>query len=130
MKKVAGSLKLDLAQYRELEAFAKFGSDLDVSTQRTLSRGARLVELLKQGQYQPVPIEKQVVSIFLGTNGFFDSIGLGDIKRFEKEIHEFIELKYNDIFKSIRESKQLSDNVIEMIKKAVDEFLAVFQKSV
>lgn len=128
MKKVAGSLKLDLAQYRELEAFAKFGSDLDVSTQRTLSRGARLVELLKQGQYQPVPVEKQVVSIFLGTNGYFDTLALSDIKRFEKEIHEFIELKYNDIFKSIRESKQLSDNVIEMIKKAVDEFLAIFQK--
>ena len=98
MKKVAGTLKLDLAQYRELEAFAKFGSDLDKSTQRTLAKGARLVELLKQGQYNPVPVEKQVVSIYLGTNGYMDDIPVHEIKRYEKEALEYIEVKHNDIF--------------------------------
>ncbi len=129
MKKVAGSLKLDLAQYRELEAFAKFGSDLDKATQRTLSKGARLVELLKQGQYSPVPVERQVVSIYLGTNGYFDSIPVHDVKRFEKEIREFIEVKYNNIYESIKKEKALSDETVNEIKKAADEFLAVFKKS-
>ncbi len=129
MKKVAGSLKLDLAQYRELEAFAKFGSDLDKATLRTLSKGARLVELLKQGQYTPVPVERQIVSIYLGTNGFMDEISLPDIKRFEKEFLEFIEVKYNSVYESIKKEKQLSDDVIALIKKAVGEFLSVFKKS-
>lgn len=129
MKKVAGSLKLELAQYRELEAFAKFGSDLDKSTQRTLAKGVRLVELLKQGQYAPIPIEKQVVSIYLGTNGYLDSISVHDVKRFEKEILEFIEVKYNQIFVNIRKEKDLSKDTIDLIKKAADEFLTVFKKS-
>ncbi len=128
MKKVAGSLKLDLAQYRELEAFAKFGSDLDKATQRTLAKGARLVELLKQGQYSPIPVEKQVVSIFLGTNGYLDSIAIYDVKRFEKEILEFIEVKYNQIFENIRKEKDLSAETVELIKKAAEEFLTVFKK--
>lgn len=129
MKKVAGSLKLDLAQYRELEAFAKFGSDLDKATQRTLAKGARLVELLKQGQYAPIPVEKQVVSIFLGTNGYLDSIAVYDVKRFEKEVLEFIEVKYNQIFENIKKEKDLSKDTIDLIKKAADEFLTVFKKS-
>jgi len=129
MKKVAGSLKLDLAQYRELEAFAKFGSDLDKATQRTLAKGARLVELLKQGQYTPIPVEKQVVSIFLGTNGYLDSIAVYDVKRFEKEILEFIEVKYNQIFENIKKEKDLSKDTIDLIKKAAEEFLTVFKKS-
>lgn len=129
MKKVAGSLKLDLAQYRELEAFAKFGSDLDVSTQKTLARGARLVELLKQGQYAPIPVEKQVVSVYLGTNGFLDTVAVADVKKFEKEFEEFALLKYPDIYKSIRETKGLSDEAIAMIKKAVAEFSQTFKKS-
>jgi F-type H+-transporting ATPase subunit alpha len=129
MKKVAGTLKLELAQYRELEAFAKFGSDLDKATQRTLARGSRLVELLKQGQYSPVPIERQVVSIFLGTNGILDDIPLVDIKGFEKEILEYIEVKYNQVFESIKKEKQLSDTSAESIKKAAEEFKAVFKKS-
>jgi F-type H+/Na+-transporting ATPase subunit alpha len=129
MKKVAGSLKLDLAQYRELEAFAKFGSDLDKSTLNTLSKGARLVELLKQGQYSPMPVEKQVVSIYLGTNGFLDEISIADVKRFEKEILEFIEVKYISIFTRIKKEKQLSDEIIADIKKAAKEFLAIFKKS-
>lgn len=129
MKKVAGSLKLDLAQYRELEAFAKFGSDLDKSTKRTLSKGARLVELLKQGQYAPVPIEKQVVAIYIGTNNYFDSIEVKDVKRFEKEFLEYVELKYPQIFENILVTKELKDDTVSLIKKAVEEFLEKFKKS-
>uniref|UniRef100_A0A832LJ30 ATP synthase subunit alpha n=1 Tax=Ignavibacterium album TaxID=591197 RepID=A0A832LJ30_9BACT len=129
MKKVAGSLKLDLAQYRELEAFAKFGSDLDKATQATLAKGSRLVELLKQGQYSPVPVEKQVVSIYLGTRGYMDSISVHDIKRFEKEILEFIEVKYKQIFENIKKEKDLSKETEELIKKAAEEFLPTFKKS-
>ena len=129
MRKVAGTLKLDLAQYRELESFAKFGSDLDKSTQNTLAKGARLVELLKQGQFAPSPIERQVISIFLGTNGYLDSISIPDVKRFEKEVLEYIEVKYNNIFDIIKKEKQLSDETISLIKKAADEFLIVFKKS-
>jgi F-type H+-transporting ATPase subunit alpha len=127
MKKVAGSLKLDLAQYRELEAFAKFGSDLDKATQKTLSRGARLVELLKQGQYAPLPVEKQVVSVYLGTNGLLDEIPVHELKKFEKEILEYIEVNYNTIFETIRKEKQLGDDIIALIKKAAEEFSATFK---
>ncbi len=130
MKKVAGTLKLELALYRELEAFAKFGSDLDKSTLKTLARGSRLVELLKQGQYCPVPIERQVVSIFLGTNGYLDDIPVYDIKKFEKEILEYIEVKYNSIFEAIKKEKQLSDSTTDNLKKAAEEFKSVFKKSV
>ncbi len=129
MKKVAGSLKLELAQYRELEAFAKFGSDLDKSTRKTLAKGERLVELLKQGQYRPMPVEKQVVSVFLGTQGYLENIAVKDVKRFEKEILEYIELKYNDIFKSIRESKVLDDGTAEKIKEAAEDFISKFKHS-
>lgn len=129
MKKVAGSLKLDLAQYRELEAFAKFGSDLDKATQRTLSKGARLVELLKQGLYQPVPVEKQIVSVFIGTNDFLETIDIQDVKRFEKEFLEYVELKYNDILEKIRVEKVLDEQTIEKIKTAANEFLPKFKKT-
>ncbi len=129
MKKVAGRLRLDLAQYRELEAFAKFGSDLDQATQKQLRRGQRLVELLKQDQYQPMPVEKQVVSIFYGTFGYLDQIPVSDVRRFEKEILEYIELKHNDIFLEIIETKDLSDKLIERLKQIGDEFLKTFKKS-
>lgn len=129
MKKVAGSLKLDLAQYRELEAFAKFGSDLDQATQRTLAKGERLVELLKQGQYSPVPVEKQVVSIFAATNGYLEEIDVKDIKRFEKELLEYIDVNDKSIFDQIRASKTLSDDTIEKIKNIVNEFHSKFNKS-
>jgi len=129
MKKVAGSLKLDLAQYRELEAFAKFGSDLDRSTLNTLAKGARLVELLKQGQYAPSPVEKQVLSVFIGTNNNFESIEVSDVKRFEKEFLEYVELKYSEIYENIRTSKSIDDNTIQLIKKAVEEFIQKFKKS-
>jgi len=129
MKKVAGTLRVDLAQYRELEAFAKFGSDLDKATQKTLSKGARLVELLKQDQYSPVLVERQVVMIYLGTNGYLDSIPLYDVKRFEKEVLEYFEVKYNQVFETIKKEKQLSDQIISEIQKAANEFLSIFKKS-
>jgi F-type H+-transporting ATPase subunit alpha len=128
MKKVAGSLKIDLAQYRELEAFAKFGSDLDKATQKILAKGARLVELLKQGQYSPISVEKQVVSVFLGTNNYMDSIKLNDVKKFEKEFHEFAELKYPAIYESIISTKELKDDTVQLLKKAADEFVEKFNK--
>ncbi len=129
MKKVAGSLKLDLAQYRELEAFAKFGSDLDKATLSTLAKGARLVELLKQGQYAPSPVENQVLSVFIGTNNYFESIEVKDVKRFEKEFLEYVDLKYPQILENIKVSKTLEDDTVQMIKKAVDEFIGKFKKS-
>jgi F-type H+/Na+-transporting ATPase subunit alpha len=129
MKKVAGTLKLDLAQYRELEAFAKFGSDLDKSTQRTLAKGAILVELLKQGQYNPVPVERQVVSIYLATKGYMDKVPIVDVKRFEKEVLEYFEVKNNEIFNTLKKEKVLSDNVESEIKKVAEEFASVFKKS-
>jgi len=129
MKKVAGSLKLDLAQYRELEAFAKFGSDLDKATQRTLSRGARLVELLKQGQYIPIPVEKQVVSVFLGTQGLLDELPVKDIKRFEREFIEYLELKDQSVLDAIRKEKVLSDSIVASIKTNAQEFKNKFKVS-
>lgn len=129
MKKVAGRLRLDLAQYRELEAFAKFGSDLDQATQRQLRRGQRLVELLKQDQYKPMPVEKQVVSIFYGTSGYLDQIPVSDVRKFEQEILEYIELKHKDILNEILETKDLSEKTIEKLKQIGDEFLKTFKKS-
>lgn len=129
MKKVAGRLRLDLAQYRELEAFAKFGSDLDQATQRQLRRGQRLVELLKQDQYKPIPVEKQVVSIFYGTFGYLDQISISDVRKFEQEILEYIELKHKDILTEILETKDLSEKTIEKLKQIGDEFLKTFKKS-
>ncbi len=129
MRKVAGSLRTDLAQYRELEAFAKFGSDLDKSTLRTLSKGSRLVELLKQGLYNPVPVEKQVISLFIGINDYLESIPIKDVKKFEKEILEYFDLKYQDILETIKTEKQLSDDLVKKIKAVVEEFLPKFKTS-
>ncbi|OGV02337.1 MAG: F0F1 ATP synthase subunit alpha, partial [Ignavibacteria bacterium RIFOXYB2_FULL_36_7] len=129
MKKVAGSLRTDLAQFRELEAFSKFGSDLDKITLRTLAKGSRLVELLKQNQYSPLLVERQVVVIYLGTNGYLDTISVHDVKRFEKEILEYIEVKYDNVFMSIKKDKNISEEIIGEIKKVAEEFLAVFKKN-
>ena len=129
MKKVAGSLRTDLAQFRELEAFSKFGSDLDKITLRTLAKGSRLVELLKQNQYSPLLVERQVVAIYLGTNGYLDTISVHDVKRFEKEILEYIEVKYDNVFMSIKKDKNISEEIIGEIKKVAEEFLAVFKKN-
>ena len=129
MKKVAGSLKIDLAQFRELEAFAKFGSDLDKSTQRTLAKGSRLLEILKQGQYVPVPVEKQVLSVYISTNNYLEAIPLKDIKRFEAEYLEYVETKYPEVLEEIRKEKSLSDSLTENIKKSVTEFITKFKTS-
>lgn len=129
MKKVAGRLRLDLAQYRELEAFAKFGSDLDKATQQQLRRGSRLVELLKQGVYNPVPVEKQVVSIFIGTNGYLDEIPLEHVQRFEREFLEMMELKHKAVLNEIAEKKDLSEELQNKLHSIAKEFAATFKVS-
>ena len=127
MKRVAGRLRLDLAQYRELEAFAKFGSDLDKSTQQQLRRGARLVELLKQGQFATMTVEKQVVSIFMGTNGYLDQVPLEDVRRFEGEFLETMEMKHGEILASIVKTKDLTKEIEEKLHQVAKEFVAKFK---
>lgn len=127
MKQVAGRLRLDLAQYRELEAFAKFGSDLDKATQDQLNRGMRLVELLKQPQYQPMPAEKEVMSLYSGTRGFLDRIPVEKVGEYEVQMLAFIERKYPEILEEIKEKKAISDALDEKMKKALEEFAEVFQ---
>jgi F-type H+-transporting ATPase subunit alpha len=122
MKKVAGSIKLELAQYREMAAFAQFGSDLDAATQRLLARGARLTELLKQPQYQPMPIEEQVASIFAGTQGFLDSIDAKDVVRYEAAMLSFLRSDKPEILKAIRDTKALDDDTAKALKDALTEF--------
>jgi F-type H+-transporting ATPase subunit alpha len=126
MKQVAGSIKLELAQYREMAAFAQFGSDLDASTQRLLNRGARLTELLKQNQFKPMPVEEQVVSIFAGVNGFLDKLEVGLIGRFEAELLRLFRASHTDVLKTIREEKALSDKTIARLKEIIGGFAAKF----
>ncbi len=130
MKKVAGRLRLDLAQYRELEAFAKFGSDLDKATLQQLRRGARLVELLKQGQYVPMPVEKQVVSIYAGTNGYLDEIPVEHTQRYEKELLELMDMKHPDVLATIAEKKDLPDDLVVKLKSILQQFSDSFKVSV
>jgi len=122
MKKVAGSIKLELAQYREMAAFAQFGSDLDASTQKLLARGARLTELLKQPQYAPMPVEEQVASIFAGTQGFLDSVDVKDVTRYEAAMLSFLRSDKPKILKAIRESKELKDDTTKDLREALTEF--------
>ncbi|WP_367135910.1 F0F1 ATP synthase subunit alpha [Saccharothrix sp. HUAS TT1] len=129
MKTVAGSLRLDLSQFRELEAFSAFASDLDAASRAQLDRGARLVELLKQGQYSPVPVEEQVVSIYLGTNGHYDDIPVGDVRRFESEFLNHVRRGHDVILSDIRESKKLSDDTAKGIVDAVNAFKQQFSAS-
>jgi len=126
VKKVAGRLRLDLAQYRELEAFAAFGSDLDAASKAQLERGARMVELLKQGQYSPYSVEREAVSIWAGTTGKMDSVAVSDIRRFESELLEFIATRHANIFEVIAETRELSDDTIASLTKVVDEFKLEF----
>jgi F-type H+-transporting ATPase subunit alpha len=126
MKQVAGTLRLALAQYREMAAFAQFGSDLDAATQRQLNRGARLVEILKQGQYQPMPVEKQVISIFAANNGFVDEYPTSVIQRYEKELLTFMESNYADVLATLREKKAIDEELQNKIKAALDEFKGQF----
>jgi len=129
MKKIAGRLRLDLAQFRELEAFAAFGSDLDAASKAQLERGARMVELLKQGQYSPYSLERQIVSIWAGTSGELDSVAVADIRRFESELLDFIGRERKDIFTVISETKQLEDDTIAKMKSAVADFKKQFKSS-
>ena len=126
MKQVAGSIKLELAQYREMAAFAQFASDLDASTQRLLARGARLTELLKQPQYQPLAVEEQVAVIYAGVNGYTDSIGVSDVTRFEAQLLAAIRDKGTDILNTIRDEKALSDDTEGKLKAFLDDFVKSF----
>ena len=129
MKSVSGRLRLDLAQYRELEAFSAFGSDLDKASKAQLERGARLVELLKQGQFSPMPVEKQVVSIWAGTNGFLDIVPVGDIRRFEAEFLDHLSRSHQGIYDAILSTGKLEDGTIEQLTNAIGEFTNRFQTS-
>jgi len=126
MKKVAGSIKLELAQYREMAAFAQFGSDLDASTQKLLARGARLTELLKQPQYQPMPVEEQVASIYAGTQGFLDTVETRDVVRYEAAMLSFLRSEKADVLAKIRETKALDDETASALKDALTQFGKTF----
>ncbi len=127
MKQVAGTLRLELAQYREMAAFAQFGSDLDQATQRQLNRGARLVELLKQGQYEPLAVERQILILYAGTNGFVDELPLAALKKYEQELYSFIESKHPDIFADILKKRELDGDLRAKITKALGEFKRTFK---
>lgn len=123
MKQVAGRLRLDLAQYRDLEAFAKFGSDLDKATLAQIKRGQRMVELLKQDQYSPLSVERQISIIFLGVNGYLDAVPVDQIRRLEDEYHQFLESNYPDILKAIAERKEFDDELRQKLSSAAEEFM-------
>jgi F-type H+-transporting ATPase subunit alpha len=126
MKQVAGSLRLDLAQYREMAAFAQFGSDLDPATQRMLARGARLVEVLKQDQFIPQDVARQVVILYAATNGYVDDQDPSVVRRYESELHSFIESAHSDLYRIIREKRELNDDVKAKLKVVLDEFKGIF----
>jgi F-type H+-transporting ATPase subunit alpha len=122
MKKVSGSLRIDLSQYRELEAFAAFASDLDAASKAQLERGARLYEVLKQPQYAPVPVEEQVVTVYLGTNGHFDSVPTEDVRRFNTEFIDHVRRQHDGILAEVRDTGQWTDENADRVVNAVDEF--------
>jgi F-type H+-transporting ATPase subunit alpha len=126
MKQVAGQLRLDLAQYREMAAFAQFGSDLDEATQAQLARGERLVELLKQDQYRPLSATQQVLSLFAGVRGLVDDVPVNDIKKFETGFLTFMEEKHSDIIDTIEKAKKLDDELESKLRDAVKEFKDLF----
>nr|WP_260953108.1 F0F1 ATP synthase subunit alpha [Campylobacter sp. RM16187] len=126
IKQVSGNLRLDLAQYRELQAFAQFASDLDESSRRQLERGQRMVEILKQPPYSPLPVENQVVLIFAGAKGYLDDISVSAINKFESELYPYIEAKYPEIFDQIRTKKVLDKEIEELLHKALKDFKATF----
>src|SRR6185312_10157584 len=126
MRQVAGTLKLELAQYRELAAFAQFGSDLDKATQAQLNRGKRLVELLKQGQYAPLPFSKQIIMIYAGTNGFLDDLAVEDVKPFEAELYKYVDNANPKLLTTIMEKKTLDDALKADIQKTLTDFKQQF----
>ncbi len=127
MKQVTGGLRLDLAQYREMAAFAQFGSDLDQATQHQIARGSRLVEILKQGQYEPLPVEKQILIIYAGTNGFLDHLPGDVLKKYEQELYAYVEAKAPDLFTEILKKRELDDELKAKIKKILEEFNSTFK---
>jgi F-type H+-transporting ATPase subunit alpha len=126
MKKVSGSMKLDLAQYREMAAFAQFGSDLDASTQKLLNRGARLTELLKQAQFSPMPFEEQTVSIYAGTNGFLDAIPVKSVNEYESQMLDYMRREHGAVLTEIRTSKKFEGEVADKTKAALEAFAKQF----
>jgi len=122
MKQIAGSLRLDLAQYRELAAFAQFGSDLDKASQAQLNRGRRLVEILKQGQFQPLPVEKQIVVIFAGTQGYLDDLPVEQCRKFEEELYRFVDNAHRDLLEEIRTKRALDDELRRKLHAVIKEF--------
>jgi F-type H+-transporting ATPase subunit alpha len=126
MKKVAGSIKLELAQYREMAAFAQFASDLDATTQKLLARGARLTELLKQGQYSPMVVEEQVVVIYAGTRGYLDAIKVEDVQRFETALLRDLRSKHPDILEGLRTKREITEEIEGKLKAALDQFAKTF----
>jgi F-type H+-transporting ATPase subunit alpha len=126
MKKVAGSIKLELAQYREMAAFAQFASDLDASTQNLLARGARLTELLKQPQYSPMPVEEQVISIYAGTKGYLDKIPVGKVGEFERRMLSELKVKEPTVLNGIRESREMKPDVEKTLVGFLDGFAKNF----
>jgi F-type H+-transporting ATPase subunit alpha len=129
MRTVAGSLRLNLAQYRELEAFSAFGSDLDKASQDQLARGSRLVELLKQPQYSPFPVEQEVVSIWAGTSGELDVVPVGDIRKFEREFLDYVGHHHAGIYDAILQTGKLEDDTVEALKRAIGQFKQDYQTS-
>ncbi|MDB5107398.1 MAG: synthase subunit alpha [Candidatus Binatus sp.] len=126
MKQVGGTLKLDLAQYREMAAFAQFGSDLDASSQRLLARGARLTEMLKQNQYDPLPMEKEVLIIFAANEGYFDKLSVEQIRPFEKGLYTYFDAHYAGVLKEIREKRELTDELKKKLKEGLDAYSKIF----
>jgi F-type H+-transporting ATPase subunit alpha len=126
MKKVAGRIKGELAQYREMAAFAQFGSDLDATTQRLLNRGARLTELLKQPQFSPLKVEEQVVVIYAGVNGYLDPLPVSSVRRFEDELLRYVRAEHADILDDIRDKKEITKETGDKLKAAVDKFAKAF----
>jgi F-type H+-transporting ATPase subunit alpha len=129
MKSVSGRLRLDLAQFRELEAFSAFGSDLDKASKAQLERGARLVELLKQPQYAPFSVDRQVVSVWAGTTGQLDDVPVSDIRRFEREFLDYVGNRHKGIYDAILSSGQLSDDTVQSLESAIADFKKTFDTS-
>lgn len=130
MKKIAGPLKLELALFRELEAFAKFGSDLDKSTQKKLKRGALLTEILKQKQFKPIPVEKQIMLIYAATNNYLDEISLENISQFEQEFYDYLDAMHSDLLYKIIKEKKLTDEIKQGMDKAISDFVNTFKKKI
>jgi F-type H+-transporting ATPase subunit alpha len=130
MKQVAGTLRLDLAQYRELEAFAAFGSDLDKATQRQLTRGARLVEILRQPQYQPLPLEKQVSILYAGTRGFLDKYPVSALVNYEAGLHKFMEDRYPQVLSVLKEKKEITPDLDKLMTEALNAYAEEFKETV